>query len=334
MRRFDDCLCGTTTTGTGTLSLAAIPSGAGGGIDPDVWARTSTVGFASSAAFLIDYVITEYTDSTFSTEKNKEAGIGTLTLGSSSGIANATLARTTISWIATSLNSQPASVTVAGSAISIGTAANTIVMCTPLTESLLSVQPYIDSSANGGYSFPVSLGQIGTATQGMGALSAGLMYYVPFWWGSAKSISKCQVKTGSTAASDSSNSLNAALYDYGTNGRASKKLLDFGAFAGTNIFNTASNAVVATAAGSYAIIPGPYVLGFLITRSSPSGTASLNGQSFVLPNAPAYDGYRDPANGAYSSETLSGGLMPDPPSYASYNLTNSNNGLPIAFGLL
>src|SRR5580658_5571623 len=100
MLRGDSVICGTSPTGTGTLTLAATPVPPGG-IDFDVFARATGIGFGNSAAILCSYTIIEYTDSTFAKAKQQEKGIGTLTLGSSSGIANATLARTTLQSSAT-----------------------------------------------------------------------------------------------------------------------------------------------------------------------------------------------------------------------------------------
>src|SRR5258706_417112 len=107
MLRGENIICGTSTTGTGTLTLAATPV-APGGIDFDVLARATGIGFGNSAAVLVTYTIIEYTSATFAASKSTEKGIGTLTLGGSSGIANCTLARTTPQVTATNLNSQPA----------------------------------------------------------------------------------------------------------------------------------------------------------------------------------------------------------------------------------
>lgn len=148
MLRFDQCICGTSSTGTGTLTLAATPTPPGG-VDFDVWARATGIGFTNSAAFLVDYEIIEYTDSTFATAKSSEGGTGTLTLGGSSGIANCTLARTTLDYTITSMNSQPATVNVKpGAAFSIGTAANTLVMISPRSGSVLAFDPYFDTTSS------------------------------------------------------------------------------------------------------------------------------------------------------------------------------------------
>src|SRR4051812_24231826 len=150
MLRGDTLVCGTSTTGTGTLTLAATP-GPPGGVDFDVWARATGIGFANSAAVLVSYTIIEYTDSTFATAKSHEKGVGTLTLGGSSGIANCTLARTTKQTSATSLNSQPATQNIVpGTGISIGTAANTLVFIGPSAAEIPAYEPYFYTGSGGG----------------------------------------------------------------------------------------------------------------------------------------------------------------------------------------
>ena len=125
MLRGDNVICGTSTTGTGTLTLAATPVPPGG-IDIDVWARAN--GYGNNGVFIFRYAIIEFTDSTFGTAKQIEIGRGLVTLGASAGIANVTLARSVLEMTATSLNSQPATMTLnPGSGITIGTAANVLV---------------------------------------------------------------------------------------------------------------------------------------------------------------------------------------------------------------
>lgn len=125
MLRADNIVCGTSTTGTGTLTLAATPTPPGG-IDFDVFARA--LGFGNNAVLSVRYVMTEFTSSGLTTAKQSETGIGTLTLGASAGIANCTLARTTLLQKGTSMDSQPATLTPnPGTGITIVTAANVLV---------------------------------------------------------------------------------------------------------------------------------------------------------------------------------------------------------------
>jgi hypothetical protein len=149
--RGDGIIFGTTTTGTGTLTLAATPVQPGG-IDIDAYVRATGIGFGNSAVFLVKYTIIEFTDSpTSSTFSNKakqtETSIGTVTLGSSAGIANCTLARTILQTSATSLNSQPATQNFnPGAGISIGVAANTLIFIGPSASDLLAIDPFVDTT--------------------------------------------------------------------------------------------------------------------------------------------------------------------------------------------
>jgi hypothetical protein len=93
MLRADNVICGTSSTGTGTLTLAACPAPPGG-LDFDKWLKATGLNFVSGNALLVSYTIIEYTDSAFTTVKQTEKGVGTLTLGAS--ISAATLARTTV----------------------------------------------------------------------------------------------------------------------------------------------------------------------------------------------------------------------------------------------
>jgi hypothetical protein len=148
MLRGESVICGTSSTGTGALTLAATPTPPGG-IDFDVWARA--VGFGNSAVVPVTYTMIEYTSSVFSTAKQIEKGVGTVTLGTSSGVANASLTRTTPQVTATSLNSQPASYNAnSPSAISIGTVANTLIFVAPSAADLLALSPCLESSGGPG----------------------------------------------------------------------------------------------------------------------------------------------------------------------------------------
>lgn len=337
MLRFDDCLCGTTTTGTGTLSLAAIPSGAGGGIDPDVWARATGVGFGNSAALLVDYTLTEYTDATFATEKQKEAGIGTLTLGSSSGIANATLARTTIDWTLTSLNSQPASASVKpGTGISIGTAANVIVMCAPRTESIPAFHPYYESSlgdSNWGVS-PEGFAQTTFTSQGPWT-NANADVYVPFRWSVPMPVKRCTWRIQSYTAPTGTPVVYARIYDFNSNGRPGKLLYDFTSSGGVTI-NSSGNFSTGASGNGFMLMPGDYWLDFALTGV----TASASNLGFRCPEEgsnPAAS--RLPtSNGAANlfATTSSGataGPGPDPANTTGYALVTNATQIPFAFGL-
>lgn len=283
MLRFDQCVCGTTTTGTGTLTLAATP-GPPGGIDPDVWARA--VGFGNSVAVLIDYTIVEYTDATFATAKSAESGIGTLTLGGSSGVANCTLARTTIFYSATNLNSQPATATSYGTAISIGTAANVLVMISPQVNLM---GPAISYSAAGATT--LSRDGLGCISGAFVSSSAALtlissrLYFYPYLLLTPLNVSKARVRVGGGGSyTGQNNNVYAALYDINTSGMPGKLLADFGVLGTANQSLATAGSIIASAAlgTSLRLMPGMYYMAAqAIWTAGGTGTPAVSGTTTV-----------------------------------------------------
>ena len=272
MLRFDDCICGTSTIGTGTLTLAAPPA-AFGGIDPDVWARATGIG--NSAAFFVDYTITEYTDATNLKEKQKEAGTGTLTLGASSGIANCTLARTTIDWTATSLDVQPASVSVKpGTGITVGTAANVLVMIAPRAESVLARQPYYDTSVgdNAGIGCPRPAGTAGGA---FAMPASGTSFFWIDEWPIGRAVTQASLRIQAAAGAGAS-TCSIAIFQINSSGKPGKRLVNFGDTG--SLANTAGTINTSAALGTAVWVnPGWYYFGILPTYASGTPTVRAYG---------------------------------------------------------
>jgi hypothetical protein len=338
MLRFDDCLCGTTTTGTGTLTLAAIPSGAGGGINPDVWARATGVGFGNSAAILVDYVLTEYTDNTFATEKSKEAGTGTLTLGGSSGITNCTLGRTTLDWTATALDTQPAVVSVKpGTGISVGTAANTLVMIAPRAEGIPAFEPYFNT-AGSDTNWGVCPEGIGSVSPGAAQLfSAGTNYdvYLPFRCSVPMLVKRCSWRMSTYSSVVGSPTVSARIYAFNSSGQPGKLLYDFTPSSGVTI--NATGAFSSGAAGNgFLLLPGDYLLDMALVGLT-SGTVQFTGPSQQYLQSGFSACYRLGAvsgalpMSAYSSGAVAG-AAPDPANVSGWTL-NTNGIQPFVFGL-
>lgn len=308
--RFDDCICGTSSTGTGTLSLAATPVPPGGA-DFDVLAR-SEANFGNSATCLVDYTITEYTDATFSTEKQKESGIGTLTLGASAGIANCTLARTSIDYTITSLNLQPATFNAQpGTGISIGTAANTLVACSPRVESLLASSRFFDTTNFGPGNMIVGSAANLTVTNNQIA-------YVPFFNTMGRYVSEAMVSVGATY-SGQNNNVYVAIYENGTNGRPGKLLADFGALGTPNAAFASGSTVIASAplASPLWLPPGIYWYAVkTIWTTGGSGTPSLLSEVLAMPPIAGFLGTR---NATYTTASAGGvGAFTDPATTTSY----------------
>jgi hypothetical protein len=279
MIRGDNLICGTTTTGTGTLTLAATPVPPGG-VDFDVFVRTTGIGFGNSAIVFVSYTIIEYTDSTFATAKGTEKGIGTLTLGSSAGIANATLARTTLQTTATSLNSQPATQNITpATALSIGTTANTLVFIGVSAADVPAYSPYFESAldtANAG----VPIAGIISGTDGAAPNMADLTdQYFIFEWCVPMLVKRAEFYVANIYTGGTSN-LYARIYQINSAGRPGKLLYDFGVV-GTPNSSLAAAAIVQTGAGGsgFFLTPGAYFIDLLPHFTGGSGTPAMQGNT-------------------------------------------------------
>jgi hypothetical protein len=323
MLRGDSIVCGTTTTGTGILTLAATPA-AVGGIDFDVFARATGIGFGNSAAIIVSYTIVEYTSSTPTVAKGTEKGVGVLTLGGSSGIANCTLARTTLQTTATSLNSQPATQNIApATAYSIGTAANTLIFIGASADEIPAFSPYVGSVGDNLGACPMHA----TAPGSSGTITSGTIQWVNIVW-AVPMLAKRMTVYPATAYSGGSPVSNAdgRLYDIGTDGRPGKLLYDFGLFgsAGTSL-NSSSVPVSTGAAGNgYFMAPGDYWVAFLpVVSGGSSGPTMETIEGYVKPGR-ASTNYMVP----YPAFTSTGGAIgaaPDPAVLTGWAGVGNNN---------
>jgi len=272
MLKGESIICGTSSTGTGTLNLAATPTPPGG-VDFDVLARATGNGFANSAAILVTYTIIEYTDSYFANAKSMEKGIGTLTLGGSSGIANCTLARTTPQVTATSLNSQPATYNTNGpSAINIGTAANTLIFIGPSATDSLEFSSYYETSLGD------ALGVHSLSSQNSGGtiqINTDVENFWSFYWGVPMLAKKASMRVSTLYTGGTTNAY-FRIYAVGSNGRPGKLLIDFGvlATAGSSLVAT-GNVSTAVHSTGFFMTPGRYIASFYASFSGGSGTPRM-----------------------------------------------------------
>ncbi len=267
MLRGENIVCGTSTTGTGTLTLAATPAPPGG-VDFNAWLKATGIGFVSGNAILVSYTIIEYTDSTFATVKFLEKGIGTLTLGAA--LVNATLARTTVQTVSNA-NADSYQVGGAASAITIGTAANVLVFVGASAADIPAWSPYFETGIGD------NLGVAPLGSSGAGGAASGTLvtlkdYYTLFEWRCPMLVKKASVRV-SAAASGTTNAY-ARIYAVNSSGRPGKLLIDFGVLGtGGSSLNsgttTISSAVHST--GFY-LIPGEYFFDFLPSFSTGSPT--------------------------------------------------------------
>jgi hypothetical protein len=303
MIRGDNIICGTSTTGTGTLTLAATP-GPPGGVDFDVFARATGIGFSNSAAVLVSYTIIEYTSSAFTTAKATEKGIGTLTLGGSAGIANATLARTKLQTSATSLNSQPATQNIKpGTGISIGTAANTLVFIGASAADTLAFSPFVNSgSTTNGY-MPLMVGN--SDFNGGGSVVNNQNWTWPFTWAFSALIKRAYFRVEDPYSGAVSN-LYARIYDISSSGNAGKLLYDFGVVGTPNSsFDVGNFTIIASGASGagYLMTPGDYFMQVCpIWTLGGSGTPSLT--QYAAGSGPILSGAFGNSSTVFNKSTL------------------------------
>jgi acyl-coenzyme A thioesterase PaaI-like protein len=341
MIRGDNIICGTTTTGTGTLTLAATPVPPGG-VDFDVFARATGVGFGNNAAVLASYTIIEFTDTTFATAKATEKGVGLLTLGASAGIANATLARTLVQSTAVALNSQPATQNISpATAYSIVTAANTLVFIGASVADIPAFSPFVVTSAviNGDtYIAPPTSATNSTVGA---SLVGGTFYYIPFTWLVPMLVKRAAVYNDQ-AFTGTSNSAWGRLYDVASGANAGypgKLLYDFGVFgtAGSS-FNSA--APITTGGGGlgsgYFMTGGDYFFCIAYTTNTETQAAKLhsfnNGSYLNVGRL----GSLTTAGGQVVNQgnivaTGSPSATPDDPAVVASLTNNGNSGYQVAF---
>lgn len=331
MLRFDQCVCGTSTTGTGTLTLAATPVPPGG-VDFDAWARATGIGFGNSAVLLVDYTIIEYTSTAFGTTHQVEGGTGTLTLGSSSGIANCTLARTVVDYTVTSMDSQPATPLVKpGTGITIATAANVLVMISPRSLSISAHGPYFDTSGDSNWgAWADGYDRI----TGLAAFASGFGnavvrdWYIPFRWSVPMLVKRCTVRVQTFTTPGGTPVLAMRLYDINSSGQPGNLLYDFG----TSATITATGNLASGASGNgFLLTPGDYFLD-LCSSGMTTGTLILSavGGATQASSLPGRLGASSGVQRSYATATGTAGAAPNPATLTSYTLVN--NPLPI-FGL-
>lgn len=333
MLRADNVICGTSSTGTGTLSLAACP-GPPGGLDFDKWLKSTGLNFVSGNAILVSYTIIEYTSSAFTTIKQTEKGIGTLTLGAA--IANATLARTTVQSKVTGMDtSTPSPTFAAPTAITIGTAANTLVL---IGGSALDALPSFGA-------YPYDPNSSGIAPLGMGpgaqmqALVNGQVAYVPFYW-HLPMLVKTMLAGLFTTYTGGTSSCYGAIYAPKTTGEPGKLLIDFGALGPANPLNQGNFSALKSAshANGFLLTPGAYWAAIFTAFSGGSGTPTLmgyaNGNGAPNSNAGQWLMGMSAGNGFGTNMSWAGGAAtanpaPDPANLTSLFAYAVNGGSPI-----
>ncbi len=221
MLRAEHCICGTSTTGTGTLTLAACPQPPGG---TDLYQAFQVQALGTSVAIPVSYTIVEYTGTDFLIATKQEKGVGSLTLGAS--ITATTLARTTVQQTATGMSTPTATYDLTSpTAISIATAANVLVFIGASATDLSVCSPYFDTTlaaSDGLGAFPVNAG--GTLTGNI-TLTAARDHYCLFEWRIPKLVKGVRINL---VTPGSIGTAFGRIYAVGANARPTKLLYDFG----------------------------------------------------------------------------------------------------------
>lgn len=262
--------CGTSTTGTGTLTCAAVPT-AVGAVDLYTW--LTALGFSSGKVLNAPLTIIEYTDSTFTKPSQQESGIYTVTLGAS--LAATTIARTTI--MSSEIVGTPSyDATSAPAAINIGTAANVLIFPSANEWAVPAFSPYYDETV--GTTFGI------TTLPSLWAYAPNVNFLLSTdgsgtdWYGKFALVRPVFAKVmrayvNAAYSGTTGTPISAAygrIYQIGTDGKPGRLLVDFGSF-GTNPLN-ATGVISATASTGVLLMPGEYWTDFFATFSGAGGT--------------------------------------------------------------
>lgn len=333
MLRADNVICGTSSTGAGTLTLAACPSPPGG-VDPFAWLTGSGLNFVNTNALFISYTIIEYTSSAFTTAKSFEKGVGLCTLGSN--VSGTTLARTKVQQTGTGLDtSTPTMASNGPSAITIGTAANVLVFVGASANEMLAFDPWLPTTDSFDALGIPPLGLALGAGPNGNSLTSGDEQFVPFIWATPMLVKRAsfQVHVAYSGGTPISNAW-AALYDFsGTQGRPGKKLYDFGLLGTSNASLNATGYISSGAGGSgFWMAPGEYVMNIAYIFSGGSVAPQLRGYLAARAGTSQYVqtgkfGTRSNGNGVFCpmpsavANSAASGTRSDPANTTNFNTT-------------
>ena len=316
--RGNNIVCGISTTGTGTITCDAIPAGyTGGGVDP--YTAFSGMGFGTTNAIPVGVRVVEYTDATFTTELQSDSEQGQFTIGAN--LAACTIARTTI------LNKQVPGTSYtfnAPTALSIGTAANTLVFFTPMAELTPQCVPWFDATSGDALGITFRFGVAGAGTVG---ITSG----TGIWCYGVLEIPILLKKMSARVVGTQSGTTNvyARVYAIGSNGRAGKLLADMGLL-GTANSSLAVAATITSAALSTPVYlcPGPYCVELVATITGGAGTPTWRA-GISVPNGGL--GTSSLALPGFATSTGETSTANDPASFTAYAISTSSSTPVIVF---
>jgi hypothetical protein len=309
--RGENIICGTTSSGTGSLTLAPTPAGLGA-IDPYV--AFSGMGFGTSVP--VPYVINEYTDSTWATLKQQEGGYGPINLGAS--ISACTLVRTTI--FNTNVPGSGSYLFNSPSPINVGTPANVQIIIGPTAATTLAPTPWIDTLDGDGLGLTPRVS--GTNTGNGPALVSGTAQ----WFRAsieAPIVCKRLAFRVTTAYTGGTSNMYARIYAAASFGTAGKLLCDYGVIGTANSSLGSAVAIKsAVPANPPFLCPQAYWFEIVAVFSGGSGSPALRGGAYSFDGGSATSGG---ANVTYATSTSEGAVPNDPATFTGYAVQNGSN---------
>lgn len=301
------------TGGSGTLTLAHVT----GYPDPyQVWGGTQPPGFTTTVP--VQYEILEFTDATLTTLLQAESGRGRLSIGANIGAT--TLIRDTpiASWVDGSpgvYTPQSASAITAGA-----TAANVVIIVGQASEGTADFNPYFEASL--GDAIGVSFG---LSVSGQAPPASGDDWYVPFRVDVPLLVKRATIRV--VAADAGTSNAYFRIYEFGTNGRPGRLLIDLGLL-GTSGQSLKNIGAVSTALATNGLwlTPGDYWADLYTTYAN-SPTVGKSGTVAAAANQGPQNRAGISGGSPFSSTLATGGSStgPDPANLTGYALASGSN---------
>lgn len=270
MLRGENIVAGTSTTGTGTLTFSACPSSIGA-LDFYQYLATD-FGIANGKSVIVPYVIIEYVDSNFAKPSQMEKGIGTVAVGAS--LTATTLARTTVQVTQTGSTYSDQ----APSAISVGTAANTLVFIGASAADIPAFSPYFENTLGDakGIMVPTDTNPTGAGSILLSTDGTNTDFYGLFTLWKPILVKKGSIYVGTAYNGTTGTPVSTAylrIYDMGSTGRPSNLLIDLGSL-GTNPLNSTGFQSTSVASTGVYLPPGEYFYDLFATFTGATGTVT------------------------------------------------------------
>lgn len=266
------------TGGTGTLTLAHVT----GFPDPfQIWGGTQPTGFTTTVP--VEYDINEFTDSTLTVLKQAETGWGRLSIGANIGASTIIRDTPDTSWV----DGSPGTYVASGaSAVNFGaTAANLVIQIGATAATGPQFNPYFDTATGDGLGVMPASSVTGNAALAETLPTSGSTWFMPFRWSTPLLVKRASLVV-KTADAGTSNGY-FSIYEFGTNGRPGRLLIDLGLL-GTSgqSYRTLGNVSTALATHGLKLMPGDYYAAVYSTYANApaiGGAGSSNSNPLINP---------------------------------------------------